>query len=132
MQVREYTEADLSELRKLHSKSGFRYPLPDLSGAEFISRRVVGGESNIGMAAFLRLTAEAFLICDPNWRTAAWRELALRKLQTVCRQDAAERGVAEVTAFIPPEIEKKFRARLLRLGWKRYLGDEWKAFSFEV
>src|SRR5690348_11029065 len=103
MQVRAYTEADLERVKDLHSRSGFRYALPDFSGEEFFSTRIVADKDGIGMAGFLRRTAEAFLICDPNWRTAAWRELALRNLQTACRKDAADEGIAEVNAFIPPE-----------------------------
>jgi hypothetical protein len=133
MQIREYQPADLDRIKELHRQSGFRYALPDFSGQEFISRRVVGDESDIGMAGFLRLTAEAFLVCSPDWRTAAWRDLALRKLHTVCREDAAGRGVSEVNAFLPPEIVARFGARLVRSGWKRYpKGQEWSCFSFEV
>lgn len=132
MQVREYSEADLSELKKLHTKSGFRYDLPDLRGQEFFSKRIVGDEHGIAMAGFLRLTAEALLICDPTWRNAPWRELALRQLHHVCRKDAFDKGVWDVNAFLPPEIEQKFSQRLLKMGWKRYLGDEWKCYSYEV
>lgn len=132
MQVREYTDGDLEQLRRLHSESGFGYTLPALSGEEFFSRRVVSHKEGIAMAAFLRHTAEAFLICDPTWRTAAWRELALRNLQTACRHDAGAKGISEVNAFLPPKIEKQFGRRLLRLGWKHYVDEEWRCYSVEV
>ena len=132
MQVREYTDADFEQIRKLHSRSGFRYSLPDLSDPSFFSHRVVWDKSGIAMAGFLRLSAEAFLICDPSWRNAAWRDLALRQLHRTCRGDASDKGVADVNCFIPPQIEKQFGRRLRRLGWNHYKGQEWRCYSYEV
>ena len=132
MIVREFQESDLAEIEHLHRQSGFNYALPDLSGPEFFSRRVIQGGNSIAMAGFLRLTAEAMLIGDPDWRTPAWRMEALRQLHTVCYADARENGVSEVNAFVPPKISCRFGRRLLRLGWKAYQGPEWRCFSYEV
>lgn len=132
MNVREYTDADFERIKDLHRQSGFEYELPDLSDARFFSHRVVWNKSGICMAGFLRLSAEAFLVCDPGWRTAAWRDLALRQLHRACRADATEKGVADVNCFVPPAIEKQFGRRLVRLGWNRYKGQEWRCYSFEV
>lgn len=132
MNVREYAESDLAEIERLHRASGFDYALPNLSGAEFFSRRIVEDRDGLAMAGFLRLTAEAMLIADGNWRTPAWRMEALRQLHAVCYRDAADKGVCEVNAFIPPKISCKFGNRLLRLGWKAYQGPEWRCFGFEV
>jgi len=130
--LREYTDDDLAKIKELHRLSGFRYDLPDLSGKEFFSRRVVADTSGIGMAAFLRRTAEVFIICDPAWRNAAWRFEALRQLHTLCREDARNEGIAEANAFLPPQIAKKFARRLREFGWKSYTDEEWKCMSFEV
>lgn len=132
MIVREYEEADLAKIESLHRDSGFRYELPDFSSPQFFSRRVVSDESGIAMAGFLQLTAQTFLVCDPRWRTPAWRMEALRQLHAACHRDAAEQGVAEVNAFLPPIISSKFGRRLKKLGWNFYEGEEWKCFSFRV
>lgn len=132
MNVRQYEASDLSKIQALHRASGFRYDLPDLLGQEFFSRRVLADGDRLTMAGFLRLTAEAFLVCDPGWRTPAWRMEALRQLHTVCHRDAAEKGIAEVNAFLPPQVERQFGRRLKRMGWKFYDGEEWKCFSYKV
>ena len=132
MIVREYTDADFREVKRLHASSGFKYPLPSLSSEEFYSRRVIQDCTGFGMASFMRLTSEVYLICNPTWRNPAWRMEALRKLHHICNGDASDKGVKEVCAFLPPEIVKKFGGRLTRMGWTSYKGPEWKCFGHEV
>lgn len=132
MNVREYSDDDFERVKALHHLSGFGYALPAFSSKEFFSRRVVSDESGVAMAAFLRRSAEAFLICNPNWRNPAWRMEALRQLHGVSREDAAENNIAEVNAFLPPDVAKRFGRRLSRLGWQLYDNAEWKCYSFEV
>lgn len=86
----------------------------------------------MGMAAFMRHTAEAYMVCDPTWRNPAWRMEALRQLCRVCNDDAREAGVKEVMAFLPPSVTKKFGKRLDRMGWNHYLGEEWRCYAKEV
>jgi hypothetical protein len=123
MNVREYTEADFDRIRDLHEQSGIDYQLPTFPRSEFFSRRVIGVDGEVGMAAFLKLTAEAFLICDPHWRNPAWRFEALRQLSHQCNSDAKEVGVTEVTAFLPPKLVGKFGRRLGKLGWEKIRND---------
>jgi hypothetical protein len=130
--IRQFTEHDLDWIKKVHKESGFDYELPTFSGENFFSRRVVADHQAEGMASFMKLTAEAYLICDPTWRNSAWRYEALRQLQTICNKDAQYYGVKEVHCFIPPEIEKTFGRRLKRMGWSFYMDKEWKCFSREV
>jgi len=131
MIVRQFEPGDMDEVRRIHGLCGFDYVLPDFSGKEFFSGRVVQDRNGIGMAAFLRLSAEAFLIADPQWKTPAWRMEALRQIQAICTGDARNAGVAEVEAWIPPEIESKFGKRLVKMGWQR-ARDGWKSYSFPV
>lgn len=132
MIVRNFEESDLAKIEALHRSSGFRYALPDLSSASIFSKRVVEDESGLAMAGFLQSTAQVFLVCNDRWRTPAWRYEALRQIHTACHRDAADRGVAEVNAFLPPLISNKFGRRLKKLGWNFYEGEEWKCFSFQV
>jgi hypothetical protein len=117
MIIREYTDTDLDCLKDLHKRSGFKYPFPDV--ADFFSRRVVESGEGIGMVSLLKLTAEAYLICDPDWRTPAWRMEALNQIQIVANHDAKDKGVVEAVAFIPPNIESTFKRRLKQMGWSR-------------
>ncbi len=41
MRIREYTAADIDELRRLHAAQGFGYPLPDLDSPLFVSKLVL-------------------------------------------------------------------------------------------
>src|SRR5260370_23089307 len=76
MLVREYRESDLAQLRAIHAAQGFDYSLPDLSNPLFVTKLVLekgdvseqhnaAHDDAIIGAAFLRLTAEAYLLLDP-------------------------------------------------------------------
>ncbi len=117
MILREYDEMDLNRVTEMHKASGLKYNLPPMG--TFFSRRVIESDSEVQMVSLLKLTAEAYLICDPTWRNPAWRMEALRQLDAVANHDAKNCGVVEAVAFIPPQIEKTFRRRLERMGWNR-------------
>jgi hypothetical protein len=130
--VREYTDNDLDRVVELHTRSGLKYPLPNMG--DFFSRRVIEDKEGIGMVSLLKLTAEAYLICDPKWRTPAWRMEALKQIQEIANGDAVRKGVVEAVAFIPPSIEKTFKKRLKQTGWsknKPSWHSYWKAVSYE-
>jgi hypothetical protein len=131
MRVQQYTEADFDRVKELHGQSKLDYKLPSLSGKEFFSRRVIKDDASLGMAAFLKLTAEAYLICDPKWRNPAWRFEALRQLSMQCNDDAREAGVSEVCAFLPPKMVGRFGRRLGTLGWQKIRND-WQVVYHEV
>lgn len=131
MIIRPYTEGDFEQIRELHRESGLDYDLPSLSGEEFFSRRVVGDGEGVGMAAFLKLTAEAYLICNPKWRNPAWRFEALRQLSMQCNDDARRKKVTEVTAFLPPPMVSTFGRRLGKLDWKKVRND-WQCIYHQV
>ena|ERR1700692_1514511 len=132
MIIRQYSESDFEQVKKLHQESKLDYTLPSFSVNEFFSRRVVSDDSQgIGMAAFLKLTAEAYLICNPRWRNPAWRFEALRQLSMQCNDDAREAGVTEVCAFLPPRMVNRFGRRLGTLGWQKIRND-WQVVYHEV
>jgi hypothetical protein len=77
-------------------------------------------------AAFLRLTAEAYLLLDPNQGTPRQRWQSLLALHEATKQDAWQRGLEDVHAWLPPPIASKFGRRLARLGWQR--DDAWTPY----
>jgi hypothetical protein len=131
MRVQQYTEADFDRVKELHEQSKLDYKLPSLSSKEFFSRRVIKDDTTLGLAAFLKLTAEAYLICDPKWRNPAWRFEALRQLSMQCNSDARDVGVTEVVAFLPPKMVQRFGRRLGTLGWQKIRND-WQCVYHEV
>src|SRR5438045_5070697 len=77
-------------------------------------------------AAFLRLTAEAYLLLDPRAGTPRQRWQALLALHAAAERDAWQRGLEDVHAWLPPPIANKFGKRLTRLGWIR--DDGWTPY----
>ena len=155
MLVRAYAESDLEELRRIHGAQGFGYAFPDLRNPLFLTKLVLVGEEEgreeadgkqsggdgaqqcsapsqkeeqqgiIG-AALLRLTAEAYLLLDPQVGTPRERWEWLLGLHAATEQEAARRGLEDVHAWLPPEIAAKFGKRLTRLGWVR--DDGWTPY----
>jgi len=130
--VRAYEEKDLQELRRIHAAQGFSYAFPNLNNPLFLTKlvlepgREVAGEKKIAAAALLRLTAEAYLLLDPQQGTPRQRWHWLLGLHEAAERDAAARGLEDVHAWLPPEIAAKFGKRLSRLGWIR--DDAWTPY----
>jgi hypothetical protein len=101
---------------------------PETAGRESLSRaqQTRTGAPRIVMAAFLRLTAEAYLLHDASAGTPRQRWQNLLALHEAARQDAAARGLDDVQAFLPPRVARAFSRRLARLGWRQ---DPWPCFS---
>src|SRR5712672_1220200 len=106
MLVRPYTDADFNSLRAMHAAQGFGYPLPDPSDALFLVRTVVEDEGRPRMAAFLRLTAETYLLADPSDGAPRQRWQWLLALHEATRQAAAAQGLSDVQAFLPPAVAR--------------------------
>jgi hypothetical protein len=141
MQVREYQQKDLDALRAIHAAQGFEYALPDLSNPLFLTKLVLTAGPNDGCAnanvcasdagtivgaAFLRLTAEAYLLLDPQLGTPRHRWQWLLALHAATERDAWQRGLEDVHAWLPPPIAGKFGKRITRLGWIR--DDTWTPY----
>jgi len=150
MRIRPYRDADLADLRRIHASQGFSYPFPDLANPLFMTKLVLTGENSgrevvaeetsftaapagiesanfpagrIFGAALLRLTAEAYLLLDPQAGTPRERWQWLLALHAATENDAIHRGLEDVHAWLPPQISAKFGKRLTRLGWLR--DDTW-------
>jgi hypothetical protein len=126
MLVREYQESDLAQLRTIHAAQGFDYALPDLSNPLFVTRKVLANDGSVVGAALLRLTAEAYLLLDPQAGTPRQRWQWLLVLHDAAERDAWQRGLEDVHAWLPPPIANKFGKRLTRLGWIR--DDVWTPY----
>jgi hypothetical protein len=141
MLVRHYRESDLEALRRIYDAQQFPYAFPDLSNPLFLTKIVLtDGESNgdaglnepnqpqenILGAALLRLTAEAYLLLDPRQGSPRQRWQSLLALHHATQQDAQQRGLEDVHAWLPPRIAKTFGRRLERLGWHR--DDAWTPY----
>jgi hypothetical protein len=72
MLIREYTEADLDALRRMHARQGFDYPFPNLADPIFVSKLVVEDDSGRAvMASLARLTCEMYLLVERDYESSA-------------------------------------------------------------
>lgn len=134
----------------MHQAQGFDYPFPlelddpgtaGIDDPIFLSKLVLetdgaptgrGGADLVGprpravMASLLRLTAEVYLLHDPRAGTPRQRWQWLLALHRAAEQDAYDRGLADVHCWLPPQVQRPFGRRLLRLGWEKQL---WPSFS---
>jgi hypothetical protein len=124
-------------LKEIHEKQGFEYDFPNLDDPVFAASSVIEQGSQVAMAAFLKIHAEAYLFADPDYGTPRERWQMLLRIHEDIRFQAKEMGLSGVTIWIPPELTKKtsmgrdsaFVRRLQKLGWEK---DIWQAFSFRV
>jgi hypothetical protein len=106
-----------------------------VEGRELTHRDSPPGTSaapNLGrvtMAVLLRLTAETYLLHDPAAGTPRLRWQRFLALHEAARNSAADRGLDDVQAFLPPRVSRAFGRRLARLGWTH---DPWPCFSRTV
>jgi hypothetical protein len=100
---------------------------PERSAAPLAHPRVSGAKSSrVIMAVLQRLTAETYLLHDPDAGTPRQRWQNFLALHDAALRDAAVRGLDDAQAFLPPQIARSFGRRLARLGWMR---DPWPCFS---
>ena len=113
----------------MHAAQGFAYALPDPNDPLFLLRAVLEENGRPRMAAFLRLTAETYLLADPSDGAPQQRWKWLLALHEATRQAAAAQGLADVQAFLPPPVARAFGRRLEKLGWRR---DPWPCYTRAV
>jgi hypothetical protein len=126
MRIREYRPGDLRELQRIHAAQNFPYGFPNLENPLFVTKIVLTDGNAIRGAALLRLTAEAYLLLDPSQGTPRARWQSLLALHAAAQQDAWQRGLEDVHAWLPPAIAKKFGRRIDQLGWLR--DDAWTPY----
>lgn len=76
-----------------------------------------------------RLTAEAYLLIERDWRTPQDRWDAVQRLSSVSVAQAKALGAGEAHCFVPPYLEISFGRRLYRTGWSKAL---WPCFWKEL
>ena len=127
MLIREYTDADLDALRRMHAQQGFDYAFPDLADSLFVSKLVVeDGAGRAVMASLARLTCEMYLLIAPREGNPRERYARLLALHGAGERDLLARGLHDAHAWLPPPIAKKFGRRLAALGWVR--DDAWTPY----
>lgn len=117
--VRPAADSDKPDLNRLADAQGFEYERPDWGGMLVSSVVEVNGE--ITMGAFLRKTAEVYLVVDPGAGRKRDRLGQLLMLHRELLQPAKRVGFEDCSCWVPPEIDKHFGKLLLHLGWVKPL-----------
>ena len=128
MNIRPFQLGDIYKIRRMAQNLPPNC-LADFSNPLFCIREVIEHDGRIGVAGFLKLTGEVYLLVDHERGTPQERWEMLQMLAAHGLNQAAERGLEDVTAFIPPQIEKSFAPRLLDLGFQRSL---WQSYTAKL
>lgn len=99
---------------------------PDLASPLFIIKKVVDENGKAVQVGAVRITAEVFLLVDHDSGTPEKRMSNLKELSEEMAREAWQKGLDDVTAWIPPEIEKSFGKRLKEIGFQR---SPWPSYS---
>jgi hypothetical protein len=127
--LRHFSSADAGRVKQLHASQALDYELPDLEAKSMLVRCVIETDGEVEVAAFLRKTAEAYLLFDPlrgSRKHKLGRFLAMHK---EVQDEARRAGFDDVHCWLPPELDTKFGKLLMHLGWKKPL---WTCYSREV
>lgn len=118
--LREYRPADLAQLQRIYQAQGFTYPFPDLQKPLFVSKLVLADRGRVEIAICSRLTAEGYVLMDPEVGDPESRWAKLKQIHRAAELDLYHKGLEDVHCWVPPEMVKAFGRRLVRdLGWVR-------------
>jgi hypothetical protein len=119
--VREFTPADIEAIKEIHARRALPFDLPDLT-RKLAVQKVFCHNDEIVMAAFLRPTTEAYIICDKDWSTPWMRWQAFQELHEKVLEQCRVDGIEDTQAVLDPPLNLGFGRRLMQLGWQRHLG----------
>lgn len=126
LRLREYSEADFAAVKRLHEASGLPGEcLADFANPLFFVREVAERAGRVEQAVFLKIQGEAFLLVDHDAGTPEERWTMLRALAERGFERARGFGIEQVSAWLPPEIEKSFGRRIKELGFERSRWMSW-------
>lgn len=128
--IREFATTDLDRLREIHAANGLpEQCFPDLADPLVLVREVVEHEGAPVMAGFLTGTCEAYLLVDHEAGTPEMRWQWLQELTRRVSRLAWEKGLEQITVWLPPELVDSFEKRLLALG---FLRSEWQSYTLPL
>ena len=127
MRIRPYSPTDLQAIVKMHRESGLPMNcLPDLRNTNFKVKVIADHRGKPIVAGFVKQTAEGFILIDHSHATPQERLEALETLVAFALGEAAKQGFTDLSAWLPPEVEKAFGLRLQALGFIR---SPWSSYT---
>lgn len=124
MIIRNAKEEDLEEIKKLYEMQGFDYPFPNLNEPLFAIKKVVEKDGKIIGAGVIKLQGEAYLFLNPNDSAKSKVQMMNELNDDICLE-SWKIGLDQISAWIPTEIEGKFKKRLTKMGWIKSKWNSW-------
>lgn len=126
MIIREYTSQDLAALKRIHANR--KLPdacMPDPENPLFIVKKVIEENDEVQAATFVKLTSEPWLLINPDLPDREAIRL-VRIISDVTEVAAAEKGLEEMTCWVPPEAGASFGKLLESIG---YIKTPWQSYT---
>ena len=127
--IRAFEEKDLAAVKALHAAQGLNYAFPDLSNPLWFVKFVDEREGKIVQAVLAHLTAEIYFMLDKTWGTPQDRHLAFLEVMDEGRAIGWHKGLEDLQALLPPQVERAFGKRLCAHGWRK---NVWPLYSTEL
>lgn len=131
---------DLGEAERIHADGNLdQRCFPDLVIVDgegkripnplFIEKLVMEQHGVPVMMMFLKVTSEVYLLLDHDVATPEQRLAWLTELKNFMAARAIERGLDQMTAFIPTEMEKAFAKRIEEMG---FVKSPWQSYTLNL
>lgn len=126
--IRPYQPSDFDAVKRLHVKSGLPTAcFPPLNNPNVVVQLVTEEAGSVVQFGCVKLTGEAFVLLDHDHSNPGERWTHLGDLAAMVLRGAAEKGIEDVSAWIPPSLCDSFGKRLEALGAIR---SPWPNYTF--
>lgn len=127
MLIRDYNSEDLEAVKSIHASNALPNAcLPDPENPLFVLGQVVESKGQVAMAVNVKLNGELFLTLDHSAGTPQELWIALQAISESICAAASAKGLDQLTAWLPPELEESFGKRMLEMG---YMRSKWICYT---
>jgi hypothetical protein len=95
----------------------------------FITKSVFEHEGRPAIMAFLKVTAEVFVLVDHTVGTPEERWTWMQEFNQHIRQEAWKHGLEQITCWVPGDVEESFAKRLTAMG---YIKSPWQSWTLNL
>lgn len=132
--VRPVDFADLPRINEMHQAQGLGYDAPNWR--KMLCSAVIEVDGKVEMGAFLRKTAETYLVFDPKdcpfgdkSHIKRGRIAQIVMLHRELLQPCLREGLTDIHTWLKPELDRDFGRVLGHFGWTK---APWVSYSREV
>jgi hypothetical protein len=130
--IRDFLWSDIPAFIEIHKANELPDEcLPPFGNPLFIVDRVLIPDAlqKPTMGIFVKVTSEVYLLLDHSAGTPQERWEWLKAITKDMRQQAWEKGLEEITAWIPTDLVDSFGPRIEELGFQK---SPWQSYTLLV